>query len=181
MRISEVYPYEKGWSDRWYSKKENGAGLWYEVGVCIANGHIVWTNGPFACGQHNDWDIFSNKGLKDHLDKFERVETDRGYAAGDPEFVRSKDGIFHDDSQCDVRNRIMARHETVNNRLKMFNVLAKRFKHPIQKHHLVFDAVATIVQLSFENGYAPFLIKEEYFWRAKRQNHKWYEEEKLQF
>ena len=163
MGIDEPYPYEKVWSNRWYSKKENGAGVRYEIGVCIATGYIVWINGPFACGQLNDWDIFSKKGLKDNLDEYERVETDRGYLAGDPEFVRCKDSVLHESSQHLVRNEIMARHETVNNRLKFFNILSKQYHHKLQNHQIVFDAVATLVQLSFENGSPPFEIEKDYF------------------
>ena len=169
MGIDEPYPYEKVWSKRWYSQKENGAGLRYEIGVCIATGHIVWINGPFACGKYNDWEIFSTKGLKDHLDEFERVEADRGYAAGDPEFVKCKDSIFHDPSQRIVRNEIMACHETVNSRLKCFNILAKRYKHKLQDHQMVFLGVATLVQLSFESGSPPFEIKRIYLSMADRQ------------
>lgn len=162
MSIDEPYPYEKIWSNRWFSEKENGAGLRYEIGICIANGSIVWINGPFACGKYNDWQIFSKKGLKDNLDKYERVESDRGYAAGDPEFVKCKDSVFHDASQREVRNKIMACHERVNNCLKIFNILAKRYQHKVQDHQMFFHAVATLVQLSFENGSPPFEIEKEY-------------------
>ena len=160
--IEEPFPYERNWSKRWFSEKENGAGVRYEIGVCIANGYIVWTNGPFACGKHNDWDIFSTKGLMDSLDQYERVEADRGYSAGDPEFVKCRGSGFHDPSQRSVRNDIMARHETVNSRLKNFGILSKRYSHKVQDHQMVFDAVSMILQLSFENGAPPFQIEREY-------------------
>ena len=160
--IEEPFPYEKAWSKRWYSEKENGAGLWYELGVCIANGFIVWTNGPFACGKHNDWDIFSTKGLMANLDEFERVEADRGYSAGDPEFVKSRGSVFHDPSQHKVRNDIMARHESVNSRLKMFGILSKKYRHRMQDHQMVFDSVSMLLQLAFENGSPPFEIVRQY-------------------
>jgi hypothetical protein len=52
--INEPWPFRK----LWYSQKLNGPGVKYEVGVCIATGHIVWFNGPFPAGE-NDGTIFS--------------------------------------------------------------------------------------------------------------------------
>ena len=93
--IAEPYPYEKEWSKRWYSPKFKGAGLRYEIGISILGGDIVWVNGPFPCGQYNDLTIFMEYGMKDNLEENERVECDDGYGGADPEFTKSKSGIFY--------------------------------------------------------------------------------------
>ena len=49
-----------------FSEKFNGPALKYEVGVCIATGHIVWVNGPFM-GAEADVTIFKEDGLLDAL------------------------------------------------------------------------------------------------------------------
>ena len=71
----EPHPYVKRISKIWYSKKSNGPGLRYELGVGIKTGDFVWVQGPFPCGQYNDLTIFKS-GLANYLDKNERVEAD---------------------------------------------------------------------------------------------------------
>ena len=71
----EPHPYVKHVSKIWYSKKSNGPGLRYEIGVGIKTGDLVWVHGPFPCGQYNDLTIFK-LGLANYLDKNELVEVD---------------------------------------------------------------------------------------------------------
>ena len=47
---------------------------------------------------------------------------------------------------------VRARHETVNNRLKIFKVLSDTYRHPPESHGNAFRAVANIVQIMMENG-----------------------------
>ena len=56
--IWEPRPYCKVGNAIWYSPKFKGAGLRYELGVCIQTGDIVWINGPFCPGNWNDVEIF---------------------------------------------------------------------------------------------------------------------------
>ena len=74
-------------STEWYSHKFKGAGLCYEVGICIQTGDIVWFNGPFPCGEWPDLKIFRSK-LKGKLPPGELVEADQGYH-GKPTKVRT--------------------------------------------------------------------------------------------
>ena len=99
-KISEPYPFQKGWSEKWFSPKFKGPGVRYEVGLSIFNGDIVWVNGPFPCGLFPDLKIFMECGMKDNLDNGERVEADDGYAGADPEFTKTRSGIFHKRSLC---------------------------------------------------------------------------------
>ena len=128
--------------------------------ICILTGDIVWVNGPFACGLWSDWKIFSEGGLRSYLEEGERVEADDGYEHGDPEFVKTRSGVFHNNN--DVRNRVRARHETVNKRLKQFGALSSIFRHNISKHAVVFDTAVVLTQISFNRGEKLFQT-EEYF------------------
>ena len=151
--IQEPWPCNRGASSKWYSGKFDGPGLRYEVGVSILSGDIVWVNGPYLPGKCNDHTIFKDYGLLEHLEDGERVETDDGYIFLDPEFTKARSGIFHPEVNKDVRNRVRARHETINRRMKVFNCLAQKFHHSdLGKHQDCFRAVAAIVQYALEHG-----------------------------
>ena len=49
---------------------------------------------------------------------------------------------------------------TVNGRLKFWNCLKQVFRHPRDKHHLVFRAVLVIEQIKIQNGQPPFQVTE---------------------
>ena len=51
----------------------------------------------------------------------------------------------------DLRNKIMARQESVNKRMKQFGCLSQIFRHDLAKHGDVVRAVAVITQLSMVN------------------------------
>jgi len=157
MEIVEPGPFSLVLSPKWFSHKFNGPGLRYEVALCIATGDIVWINGPFPCGMFSDWVIFRDFGLRKNLERNERVEADDGYAAGDPEWVKTRSGILHIDKG--MRNNVRARQEVVNKRLKQWNVLCHVFRHNISHHGDAFRAVAVITQLSFDYGERLFQIE----------------------
>jgi hypothetical protein len=73
--IQEHYPFDV----QIFSKKLNGPGFKYEIGVCILTGDIVWVNGPFFKAGRNDVTIFVEDGLKFTLAADEAVEVDAGY------------------------------------------------------------------------------------------------------
>jgi hypothetical protein len=141
--IQEPYPFNEGI----FSKKLNGPGYKYEIGVCIKTGDIVWVNGPFIAGRH-DVTIFAEDGLKNALADDEAVEVDSGYQGDDqlknPSVSQSrKDRI--------EKSRVRARHEIVNSWLKKFSVLDDVFRHNSkEKHQICFEAVAVITQLRFK-------------------------------
>jgi hypothetical protein len=117
----EPYPFDEGI----FSKKLNGPGYKYEIGICIRTGAIVWVNGPFKAGRH-DVTIFVEDGLKDALADDEAVEVDAGYQGDDqlknPNISQSrKDRI--------QKSKVRARHEIVNSWLKKFAVLNDVFRH----------------------------------------------------
>jgi hypothetical protein len=130
------------------------------LGVCIRTGWIVWLHGPFAPGDWNDLMIFRD-GLKPRLleeraatGRIERVEADDGYTAEDPLVVKAAAGVrYMEDTHWNAkRGKARRRHETVNERIKNFEVLTKRFEHDVEKHSMCFRACAILAQLCFQHG-----------------------------
>jgi hypothetical protein len=117
--IQEPWPYERRKKKDYYSKKENGAGVRYDIGIYIQTGDIVWVNGPFKCGSWPDLLIY-RRDLKQKLRAGEMAEADSGYR-GDT-MIRNADVFF---LRSDLREKEVARarHETVNRRFKQFNFL----------------------------------------------------------
>ena len=161
--VDEPYPFQKRWSERWSSHKfGKKAGLRYELAIAILSGEICWYNGPFPCGLYNDWKIFNECGLRTYLEKHERVEADNGYSAGDPEVCKTPGGCFHPASKKKMQNRMMARQETLNTRLKNFGILRQRFRHKLEDHGDVFRAILVIVQIGIKFCDEPLFSCSEY-------------------
>lgn len=143
-------PVGLGFNKGFYGVKFNHSGLKYEVGVCIAMGHIVWIH-PHL----NDLNI-SRTALIGALDRDESAVADSGYR-GEPHHIRTPE--VGTEMEIEMQDLARARHETVNSRLKFFNVLgAQYFRHSISFHSSCFRAVAVITQLGFENGAPPFHV-----------------------
>lgn len=141
---------------KWYSHKFEGPGVRYEVAVCLQTGDIVWIHGPFPCGKWPDNKIFQLR-LQGMLDEYEMVEADRNYR-GMPYHCRTPyDYLNASDKRAKKNAR--ARQETINRRLKQFQILGQRFRHELSKHKMCFQAVAVCVQLSFDYGHPPFQIR----------------------
>ena len=132
----------------WYSHKFKGPGVRYEVAVCIMTGHIVWVNGPFPCGDWPDLRIARNA-LVYALGPNELLMADGGYNDGGI-FMQTPTGLNDDHSKAMAGAR--ARHETVNRRFKQFGVLNQRYRHKLEYHGIIFNAIANITQLMLENG-----------------------------
>lgn len=138
MPIQEPYPF----SPIWYSHKLNGSGLRYEIGIGLSSQNIVWVSGPFRCGQINDLDIFRSD-LRYQLLDNENVIADDGYP--DRKCMRKCSVTAPED--ISFIERALSRHETLNGRLKFFNILNIPFRHNIEKHSACFFAVASITQV----------------------------------
>jgi hypothetical protein len=147
--IQEQSPFD----GKWWSHKTNGPGLRYEVGVCIATGFIVWINGGYPCGEFPDLKIF-RLSLRGLIDDEEKVIADGGYKGEDSIWTKG-----HSEDAAAVESLFRARHENVNSRLKIFNCLTNRFRHPLHIHGRCFYAVANIVQLILEHESPVFEIE----------------------
>jgi hypothetical protein len=146
--IQEPYPFDEGI----FSKKLNGPGFKYEIGVCILTGDIVWVNGPFKAGR-NDVTIFSEDGLKFALAEDEAVEVDAGYKGDD---ALKNPNVAQTRRDRREKSIVRARHEIINSWFKKFEVLNAVFRHHgdtkrslEEKHRICFDAGSVARTVNF--------------------------------
>ena len=134
-------------------KFKGKSALRYEVALGILSGEIKWLNGPYPCKDWPDINIFRD-GLMKELNLGERVEADDGYVGESPYVTKVPSAVLSRSSEeADARQkRVQGRHETVNARLKSFQVLDQVYRHDPTQHGYVFRAVAVLVQLSIKNG-----------------------------
>lgn len=105
-------------------------------------GEIVWASGGLPCGEWPDNKIALD--LYVHLPKIKNELTlaDKGY--------RGLKNFIIGSNKSD--KRILARHESLNGRLKIFEILKGRYRHSLMKHPQVFHACINIIQISIEDG-----------------------------
>jgi hypothetical protein len=142
--IQEPRPF----NTKWYSHKFKAAGVRYEVGLCIQTGWIVWVNGPYACGRYPDLRIARDK-IIDFILPREKILADGGYRDGGV-YMETPTGFNNPDQR--MKKLARARHETVNSRLKRFNILRKLYRHDLHNHSSVFHTIAIITQIGIEAG-----------------------------
>jgi hypothetical protein len=141
-------------STGWYSHKSNGAGLAYELGIAIHQNKLVWINGPFPAGTHNDLSMYrAENGLKSKMPPGKKCIADRLYRNEPTITIRNP---LDNADVSEFKNRAQARHETFNKKIKTYKILDQRFRHGVQKHKQVFEAVCVIAQYEMENGHPLF-------------------------
>ena len=148
----------KKWSSYKYKKR---AGLRYEIGLVIRTGLLAWVNGPFPCVMFTDTKIFVEGGIIDELTEHERVEADGAYTCFDPMYCKTPYGHtikLSSRERIEMSYRVRARHETVNQRYRIFNILKHVYRHKIGDHGDVINAVSVLVQLSLKHGNPLFPI-----------------------
>lgn len=115
---------------------------------------IVWAAGGVPAGANPDI-VIARNGIVTQLERHELILADKGYTDGLHYFVTPLQ-LRDDDPRHEFFRRQMARHETINRRLKSFNVLAQRFRcADDRKHQLCFFACANLVQLQLQED--PFM------------------------
>lgn len=134
----------------WFSHKFRGPGLIYEIGLNICTGHIVWVHGGYPCGLYPDLRL-AREAYVLSVNPGERTLADHGY--NDAQYFIRKTANNHQQHTL-----IMARHETVNKRLKQFNILRYPFRHARDKHPMALHAVANLTQLMIQNGHPLFSV-----------------------
>lgn len=148
-RIQEPIPFD----EKWYSHKFKGAGLRYEVGLCIQTGHIVWKNGPYPCGAFPDINI-----ARDVLVKLPRFRTEKFLADGGYQDPRFETPTGYNTAGQYMKKVAKSRHESVNQRIKNFDVFNKPFRNGLHKHWMCFHSIANMVQLDIEEGNELFQV-----------------------
>lgn len=146
--IEEPRPF----STTWFSHKFKGAALKYEIGVDM-DGNIVWISTPYRGGV-NDKTIFK-RGLESVIPVGYLAIANQGYTAGPKLSIISE---FDSEEVAIFKKQTLSRHETANKRLKDFACLTTEFRHGVDMHCFVFDAVATICQYNITNGEPLFAI-----------------------
>lgn len=133
FRVREPTPFSK----KWYSHKFKAAGTRYELGLSVKES-------GFPCGEWPDIkiadELYCKKAAK------ELTLADKGYR---------RRNVFKNPSNA-FEKRILARHETLNRRLKEFEILGGRFRNALKKHPMVFHVIVNVVQLSIANGESLF-------------------------
>jgi len=150
-RIQEPQPF----SPKWYSHKFCGPGVRYEIVVAVNTGVIVSVNGPYCCGSWPDLKI-ARQSLVHKLDEGEFAVADGGYRDGYVKFL-TPTGLHDPEDHSEAVFR--ARHETVNARLKKWNILRATFRHDVHKHGIVFRAIAHITQLELKTTQPLFHVE----------------------
>lgn len=135
FKIDEPKPFDR----KWFSHKFKHAGLRYEIGLSLRKGEIVWASGGYPCGAYPDLKL-ARELFVDFLEDNERSVADDGYKD-------AKYFLLPNCADAQRHKRIMARHETVNKRIKQFKVLSETFRHDIGLHKLCFHAVVNLTQL----------------------------------
>jgi hypothetical protein len=127
---------------KWWSHKFNGPGLRYEIAICIRTGDIVWAHGGVPCGEWPDLRLARNAFI-DRLLPGEKAIADGGY----------RDHHYFDFTNgAQQRKPILARHETVNGRIKLFRCMKERFRHALYLHPRFFHAIVNLTQIMIDNG-----------------------------
>lgn len=142
-------------NSQWYSHKFNKAALTYEVAIDLYESKIVWINGAYPAGQSDAMVFQKEQGLKSMIPAGLKVIADNGYQGQESICAPN---LLDCELLSKFKSRARARHETINSRLKSFRILSDVFRQDHIKHHIVFDAVAVVVQYDMENGYPLFSI-----------------------
>jgi hypothetical protein len=114
-------PVEMKFSEKVMSHKFKGNGLKYEVGVCIATGHVVWVHGPSRADKSNI--TLAQQAFVSFLNDDEMAVADSGYR-GELQHIKTLD-LMHFCSGEEYYDASVARacHKTVNLRFKSKQVL----------------------------------------------------------
>jgi len=135
-------------SGKWYSHKTNGPAVRYEIGLNIRTGVIVlWVCGGVPAGEYPDLKLARMRYTRE-VEPGELTIADKGYR--DNNFFITPNSNPESTLQ---QKKIMARHESINARIKAFKIVGGTFRHAVDKHQSCFYAVANIVQLMLLNGH----------------------------
>ena len=86
-----------------------------------------------------------------HLDLDKKVEADDGYRS-EPDFVKCPCLFVNGFENTALQQRVRSRHETVNGRLKVWQILNQRYRHEEMDHGSVMGAIMVISQLTIFGG-----------------------------
>ena len=143
FRVCEPRHPEMRQDPKVYSFKHKTAGFNVQVAMSIRESRIVHIF--VSRGGQNDPGNLLASGLLDLIPNGKRAIVDGGYANCEK---LSGYNQFESDFTKDFKKRAKARQETVNKRLKDWNVLDHRFRHGVPKFESCFTSVAVLTQYS---------------------------------
>lgn len=147
----------KPFSTKWSSHKFGGhAGLNYEIALRIDKPQLLWLYGPTPPGSMPDITVFQHA-FKPKLQQFVdetgahiRGLGDKGYR-GEPSFLSTRNELDPPEL-AEFKNRALARQETFNQKVKMFDCLKVPFRHGVQFHGVAFRSVTVLTLIQLECG-----------------------------
>ena len=148
FRIKEKSNERLNIDKKYISVKFNKAGLKYQIVLSIVEPKCVSFTGPLKCSIH-DTTVWKQSGLADKTGPGKFGIGDRGY---DGQEKISAKNLRDPKPFRQFKARALARHETFNGRLKMYNALNYVYKHDVDKHKFVFQAICVTVQYQMDNG-----------------------------
>jgi hypothetical protein len=112
-------------------------------------------NGPFKGGEPDLVVFRKPNGSKATIPEHSMLIGDKGYAGENTVSIPNRL-----DSQAVklFKKRARARHESFNGRIKSFAILSERFRHTLDNHKIVFEAVCVICQYNMQYGQPLFDI-----------------------
>ena len=133
-----------------YSHKFNGPGLTYEIAVAIYESRVLSITGPYPASKA-DITIF-RENLINKIPDGKKGIGDSGYEGEPEKLTIHRDS--HSKNLTNFINRVRARHENFNARIKNFCILSDRFRSNKKvEHKLAFEAICILVQYDMENGH----------------------------
>ena len=145
-RVYEPKHPTKSKDKSYFSHKFNQSGLNYELGISVYDNALIWLNGPFKASSHDIAVYRAPEGLKSKLPPNARVIADRGYASKKEVATLSTPNLEDTKAIRKFKRRVRARHESFNAKIKTFRSLSENFRHGIEKHQVVFEAICIICQ-----------------------------------
>ena len=141
--IQEPQPFNA----KYYSHKQNHAGLRYEIVIGLGSSKIVWFSGGHPCGEFSDLAL-ARSGFTDILEDGEQALADKGYRDGRQYFLTpyTTPNTGWELNFNVQHKKVMARSESVNKRIQQFNILGN-FRHSEEKHYTCFAAIINTTQL----------------------------------
>ena len=133
----------------------------FEIGLQINRPKLLWVYGPTKPGKYNDLMVFRQKlmGEMERLVPGRRCIGDKGYK-GEPDFISTRNE-YDPKELMEFKDRVLARHENFNQRLKCFECLTKMWRHKEIEHGDAFRAVCSTTVYQLETGgttlYDPYL------------------------
>jgi hypothetical protein len=140
-------------SSGWYSHKTSGAALTYQIVLSIRESKLLSVVGPYQASVPDITVFKCPNGVYDLISNYNRLIGYKGCKVSDDKI--SIPNPNDSKEVTDFKKRVRARHETLNSRLKIFNVLTTLFRHfdsgnYIQgnyiDHEKVFKSVCVLVK-----------------------------------